>query len=147
MFGNKNVSESPSQYTNGKGMIISNRINQGTTLTGELESDGDVRVEGVIEGTVRTAAKVAIGATGLVNGDIICRNADIEGKVNGDLEVSELLTLKSTCIVEGNIYTAKIVIENGARFNGICTMGSKEKKGDAKEAIQAIIEPEKAGVR
>lgn len=46
MFGNKNVSESPSQYTNGKGMIISNRINQGTTLTGELESDGDVRVEG-----------------------------------------------------------------------------------------------------
>lgn len=147
MFGNKNVSESPSQYTNGKGMIISNRINQGTTLTGELESDGDVRVEGVIEGTVRTAAKVAIGATGLVNGDIICRNADIEGKVNGDLEVSELLTLKSTCIVEGNIYTAKIVIENGARFNGICTMGSKEKNGDAKEAIQAIIEPEKAGVR
>lgn len=101
----------------------------------------------MIEGTVRTAAKVAIGATGLVNGDIICRNADIEGKVNGDLEVSELLTLKSTCIVEGNIYTAKIVIENGARFNGICTMGSKEKKGDAKEAIQAIIEPEKAGVR
>ncbi|MBK6730207.1 MAG: polymer-forming cytoskeletal protein [Bacteroidetes bacterium] len=145
MFGNKNESEIPNP--NGKGMIISNRINQGTTFSGELESDGDVRVEGVIKGTVRTLAKVAIGASGLVNGDIICKNADIEGKVNGDLEVGELLTLKSTCIVEGNIYTNKIVIESGARFNGICTMGSKDKKGNATEAIKAIIEPEKAAVR
>lgn len=142
MFGNKNETENPSQTA--KGMIISNRVNQGTKLTGELESDGDIRVEGIIQGTVRTKAKVAVGGTGLIDGDIFCRNADIEGKVNGDIEVSELLTLKSNCVVEGNIYTNKIVIENGARFNGICTMGSKDKKTDATEAIKAIVQPEAA---
>lgn len=142
MFSSK--SNNDTQVQSGKGMVISNRINHGTTLNGELESDGDIRVEGIIRGTVRTSAKVAVGASGLVEGDINCRNADIEGNVVGDLEVSELLTLKGNCVVEGNIYTNKIVIENGARFNGLCTMGAKEKKHDAAEAFKAIVQQEAA---
>lgn len=126
MFGNKN---SDTQST--PGGIISNRINQGTTIEGLLDSDSDVRIEGIIRGTLKSKSKVAVGQTGLIEGDVLCKNADIEGKIIGDIEVSELLTLKSTCMVEGNIYTTKIVIENGARFNGICTMGTKEKNTNA----------------
>lgn len=113
--------------------MISNRINLGTTLKGAIESDGDIRIEGVIRGTLRTRSKVAVGQTGLIEGDVHCKTADIEGRIIGDLEVSDVLTLKSTAVVEGNIYTAKIIIENGARFDGICNMG-------AKEEIQNVIE-------
>lgn len=123
MFGNKqaNTQSAP-------GSFISNRINHGTTFEGSIISDGDIRIEGVIRGTMRTKAKVAVGPTGLIEGDVHCKSADIEGRIIGDLEVSEVLTLKATAVVEGNIYTAKIIIENGAHFDGICNMGTKERK-------------------
>ncbi len=123
MFANKN---NPTQAA--PSTFISNRINHGTIVEGKIESDGDIRVEGIIRGTMRTSAKVAVGPTGLIEGDVHCKSADIEGRITGDIEVSEVLTLKSTAIVEGNIYTAKIVIENGAHFDGICNMGTKEKE-------------------
>lgn len=123
MFGNKQ--SSPQSAPNS---FISNRINHGTTFEGSIMSDGDLRIEGIIRGTIHTKAKVAIGPTGLIEGDVHCKSADIEGRIVGDLEVSEVLTLKSAAIVEGNIYTAKIVIENGAHFDGICNMGTKERK-------------------
>ncbi len=145
MFGNNKTSEElPSM--NGKAQStsnISNRINVGTTITGEIESDGDIRIEGTIRGTLKTRAKVAIGNTGLIEGDIYCKTADIEGKVAGDIEVTELLTLKSTSTVEGNIYTNKIVIENGAQFNGICSMGLKEQ---AKTQELKIEKPAKEAI-
>lgn len=138
MFSNKtNLTQAaPSTF-------ISNRINHGTVLEGTITSDGDIRVEGVIRGTMRTTAKVAVGPTGLIEGDVHCKSADIEGRITGDIEVAEVLTLKSTAIVEGNIYTAKIVIENGAHFDGICNMGSKEK--DTK-VIHAQPEFEEAAI-
>ncbi len=135
MFANK---QNPTQNT--PGTFISNRINQGTTVEGTINSDGDIRVEGVIRGTLRTAAKVAVGTTGLIEGDVHCKSADIEGRITGDIEVSEVLTLKSTAIVEGNIYTAKIVIENGAHFDGICNMGTKEKEVKLTNARPALEE-------
>lgn len=127
MFQGKNTQTQASPNT-----LISNRINHGTVMEGTIESDGDIRVEGVIRGTMRTAAKVAVGPTGLIEGDVHCKSADVEGRITGDLEVSEVLTLKSTAIVEGNIYTSKIVIENGAHFDGICNMGAKEKEKTTK---------------
>lgn len=123
MFGNKqpNPSATPSS-------LISNRINHGTTFEGSITSDGDVRIEGVIKGTLHTKARVAVGQTGVIEGDVYCKTAEIEGRITGDLEVSEVLTLKASAIVEGNIYTAKIVIENGAHFDGVCNMGTKDRK-------------------
>ena len=123
MFGNKQ-----SNPQSAPGSFISNRINHGTTFEGSITSDGDIRIEGIIRGTLYTKAKVAVGQTGVIEGDVHCKSADVEGKIIGDLEVSEVLTLKSTAVVEGNIYTAKIVIENGAHFDGICNMGTKERK-------------------
>ncbi|MEZ5014808.1 MAG: polymer-forming cytoskeletal protein [Chitinophagales bacterium] len=122
MFGTKNTSDPATPNS-----LISNRINNGTVFTGTIESDSDIRVEGTVKGTLRIKSKVAVGQTGIVEGDVHCKTADIEGRIIGDLEVSEVLTLKSTAIVEGNIYTAKIVIENGAHFDGICNMGTKDK--------------------
>jgi len=123
MFGNKqpNPQATPNSF-------ISNRINHGTTFEGSLTSDGDVRIEGLIRGTLQTKAKVAVGPTGVIEGDVYCKSADIEGRITGDIEVSEVLTLKASAVVEGNIYTAKIVIENGAHFDGVCNMGTKERK-------------------
>ncbi|MFI5170863.1 MAG: polymer-forming cytoskeletal protein [Chitinophagales bacterium] len=142
MFGTKN---STTQST--PNSFISNRINLGTVVEGTLESDSDLRIEGTIKGTLRTKAKVAVGPTGLIEGDVHCKTADIEGSITGDIEVTEVLTLKASAVVEGNIYTAKIVIENGAHFDGICNMGAKETK-EPKESktINAFTQYEEATV-
>lgn len=143
MFNNKNTPDTSG--SNAKGMLVSNRINQGTEMTGELVSEGDIRVEGIIRGTIRCKAKVAIGSSGLVEGDIFCKSADIEGKVKGNMEISDTLILKSTSMVEGNLLTGKVVIENGARFNGNCQMGSREKKQHVDKTIAKALEAEAVG--
>jgi cytoskeletal protein CcmA (bactofilin family) len=137
MFGKKNANE-PVTNTPKNGMMISNRINHGTVVEGKVNSDGDIRIEGIIRGTLEVKAKLALGQTGIIEGDVFCKNADIEGKIMGDIEATDLLTLKATAFVEGNIYTSKIIIENGARFNGICSMGSKDKKLNAEQTLEAI---------
>lgn len=78
MFGNKQ--SSPQSAPNS---FISNRINHGTTFEGSIMSDGDLRIEGIIRGTIHTKAKVAIGPTGLIEGDVHCKSADIEGRIVG----------------------------------------------------------------
>ncbi|HAE14265.1 MAG: polymer-forming cytoskeletal protein [Chitinophagales bacterium] len=123
-------------------MLVSNRINHGTELTGELVSDGDIRVEGVIRGTIKCKAKVAIGPSGLVEGDIFCKSADVEGRVKGDVEVADTLILKATSSVDGNIQTGKIVVESGARFNGICNMGQREKKVHVEKPVARTLQTE-----
>lgn len=137
MFGNKTAND-PVANTQKNSSMISNRINQGTVVEGTVQSDGDIRIEGMVRGTLQVKAKLALGQTGIIEGDVVCRNADIEGKILGDIEVAELLTLKASSFVEGNIYTNKIIVENGARFNGICNMGSKDKKLNAEQTLEAI---------
>jgi cytoskeletal protein CcmA (bactofilin family) len=101
-----------------------NVIGEGTTITGDFVSKGDLRVDGVIEGNVVTQAKFILGASGLVKGNIDALNCDITGKVDGNVRIKELLLIKSGGQVNGDIRTSKIVLENGAEFNGNCTMGS-----------------------
>ncbi|MBC8173516.1 MAG: polymer-forming cytoskeletal protein [Chitinophagales bacterium] len=137
MFGNKNATD-PSVNAQKNGTMISNRINNGTIVEGQMDSDGDIRIEGMVRGTLRVKAKLALGQTGIIEGDVICKNADIEGRIIGDIEASELLTLKASSVVEGNIYTNKIVVEIGARFNGICNMGTKDKIQNAEQTLAAI---------
>ncbi len=113
-----------------------NIIGQGTTIQGEIVCDGDIRIDGMVKGTVTSKAKIVIGVTGSVDGDIICDNADISGKIFGTVEVDELLFLKSSAYIEGNITTGKFVVETGAKFNGSCRMGVKEIKPGEKHNIQ-----------
>lgn len=102
----------------------SNTIGKGTFLEGNIETHGNIRIEGKIKGDVRSKQKVALGNSSHVDGNIIAQNADIEGEVKGRIEIAELLVLKATAVINGDISTAKMVVEPGAIFNGACKMGS-----------------------
>jgi len=119
MFGK---SKETAQNTLGKTI---NLFAEGTHIKGDIKTTNDIRIDGIVEGKVTSDAKVVIGPGGKVTGDIICQNADISGKVIGSLEVGEILFLKTTGEIEGDITTDKLVIEAGAKFNGLCSMGQK----------------------
>jgi len=101
---------------------VPNIISQGTRLTGKIESDGDVRIDGWMSGSIRAKGKVVIGDKGYVEGEVNCLNTDISGEVKATLTVSELIVLKSSAKFTGDIVTKKISIEPGATFTGSCTM-------------------------
>src|SRR5690606_15374807 len=86
-------------------------------------SEADFRIDGKLEGNVKTSGKVVIGKDGYINGKVECVNADIEGKFNGELLVKDLLSLKASAIIEGTVSVAKLSVEPGATFNAACTMG------------------------
>ena len=115
-----------------------NIIGTGTQIEGEIKSENDIRVDGKVKGTVTSKSKIAVGSTGIVDGDLICDNADISGKVFGKVEVSDMLYLKSTGYLEGDIVTGKLVVEAGARFTGSCKMGVKEMKPSEKSTSQQL---------
>ncbi|MBK6484421.1 MAG: polymer-forming cytoskeletal protein [Chitinophagaceae bacterium] len=115
-----------------------NIIGAGTQIEGEIKSDNDIRVDGKMKGTIHSKSKVVIGSTGIVDGDMVCENADISGKVFGKVEVSDMLFLKSTGYLEGDIITGKLVVEAGARFTGSCKMGVKEMKPNEKPVSQQM---------
>lgn len=110
----------------------SNTIGKGTVLEGNIETYGNIRIEGKVIGNVKSKSKVALGNSSNIQGNIFAQNADIEGEVKGKIEISELLVLKATAIINGDIVTGKLVVEPGAVFNGSCKMGAavKDIKGD-----------------
>jgi len=99
-----------------------NLLGVGTTVEGTINTPGDIRIDGTFKGKISTSAKLVIGNTGIIEGDIICQNADIEGVVKANLKVIELMTLKATASVTGDLKVGKIAIENGAVFSGKCSM-------------------------
>jgi len=101
-----------------------NRINEGTNITGDIVSKGFFRIDGKIKGNVTTPNKVVIGKNGLIEGTLTCDNADIEGTFTGTLHVKELLSLRATAIINGEVNVSKLSVEPGATFNATCTMGS-----------------------
>ena len=100
-------------------------IGAGTTLTGDISSNSDLRIDGTIIGDVISTAKVIVGANGIVDGNISGNQADIIGKVIGNIKVKELLQLRGDCNVTGNLYAGKLQVEPSAVFNGECHMGDK----------------------
>jgi len=105
-----------------------NRVAQGTKLIGDLTSEGGFRIDGEIEGTIKTPGKVVVGKTGIVKGTLEGTNADFEGKFSGKLLLSGTLTLKSSARIEGEVIVSKLAVEPGATFNATCSM-----KGAIKE--------------
>ena len=97
-------------------------ISAGTTLTGDLNSNSDLRIDGTLVGNINSTAKVIIGANGTVKGDINGLQADILGRVTGAVKVKELLQLKGSSVVQGNIHAGKLQVEPTATFNGECHM-------------------------
>ena len=99
-----------------------NILSTGTTVKGDIKSNGDIRIDGTLIGSVNSKGKVVIGATGNIEGEIICQNADFSGVIKAKVVVTELLQLKSTAKISGDIITNKLAIEPGAKFSGTCNM-------------------------
>lgn len=99
-----------------------NLLGNGTTIKGDIESDGDFRIDGKLIGSIISKGKVVVGTTGNVEGEIRCKNADISGKLKAQLHVEELTSLKTTSDFSGDIKTGKLAIEPGAKFSGTCDM-------------------------
>lgn len=110
---------------NGKisGETLVNQVKSGTVIDGDIKSNGDIRIDGTLTGTLDAQGRVVIGPTGVINGDIVCQNAEIMGSVKGTISVSELLSLKASAKINGDIVTGKLSIEPGASFSGACSMG------------------------
>lgn len=120
-----------------------NLIGAGTTIEGQVKSNGDIRIDGTIIGSVTSKSKVVVGSTGKIEGDIFCQNADVSGAVRGKTNITEMLFLKATAIVSGDINTGKLVVEVGAAFTGNCNMGpmiKDIKHGDKPTEIQQLKE-------
>jgi cytoskeletal protein CcmA (bactofilin family) len=101
----------------------SNIITKGTTLEGNLESNGNIRIEGTVRGNVQTEAKIVLGHSSKIEGDVVAQNAEVEGELKGNIRVFDTLILKPSSLIHGDITTNKLIVESGAAFNGACRMG------------------------
>lgn len=104
---------------------VINLIAKGTKITGDLLSDSDIRVDGELIGNLETKGRLVIGASGKVEGDIRCKSCEIAGNQTGKMFIAELLSLRTSSKVSGDVITGKLSIEPGAFFIGTCTMGDE----------------------
>ena len=103
---------------------VVNMIGIGTTINGDIQSKGDIRVDGTLKGSVTTEGKVVLGKEGVIEGDVVCKNADVSGILKAKITVSQLLSLKTSAKLNGDITTNKLSIEPGSEFTGSCSMGA-----------------------
>jgi len=99
-----------------------NSIMEGTSIEGEIRSDSNIRIDGRVKGTVSARGRVIVGQTGTIEGEVVCQSSDIEGTVIGKINCQDLLSLKATAKLQGDINTKKLAIEPGAVFTGNCSM-------------------------
>jgi len=104
---------------------VINLIGKGTVITGDIKSEGDIRIDGELNGNISSNGRVVVGDTGKVTGEVVCKNCEVAGHVKGKLKVEQLITLKSTSTVQGEISTDKLSIEPGSVFSGNCMMGNQ----------------------
>ena len=111
-----------------EGLSTQNIISQGTKIVGDFNSEGDFRIDGAVEGNIKTSGKVVVGKSGSIRGTLQGTDAYFEGKFSGKLALSGTLTLKATANIEGEVVVGKLAVEPGANFNVTCVM-----KGAVKE--------------
>jgi cytoskeletal protein CcmA (bactofilin family) len=134
-----------------KGDNVISIIGPGMRVVGDCETDGTLRIEGVVEGTVRAAKAVVIGKDGMVKGDVVTQDAIIGGRVNGAVVAESRLELQATCLIEGEIRARRIKLDEGGRVNGTVQTGEIKPPAPAqlpplKEAKPAAQIPVGAGV-
>lgn len=123
MFSDNKKDKQPTE-----GLSSQNIISQGTKIVGDFNSEGDFRIDGTVEGNIKTSGKVVVGKSGLIKGTLQGTDAYFEGKFSGKLALSGTLTLKSSAHIEGEVVSGKLAVEPGATFNVTCIM-----KGTVKE--------------
>ena len=144
MFNNKEDKKVEAEITSS-----SNTIAKGTILYGDIETHGNLRVEGKVEGNIKTKSKIVLGKSSEVIGNIKAQNAEVEGIVSGRLDVSDMLVLKTSSTIEGDITANKLIVEAGAKFNGGCKMGNvhalPKNEPLKSEKSTPVKEPQQAG--
>lgn len=131
MFGSKKVTEEvktvgvkPTLSSNDNAL---NSLVRGTTVEGSVVAESDIRIDGTIRGTLTCSAKVIIGPSGLIDGEVKCQNAVIEGKFYGKLKVIDLLSVKESAEVVADVITSKLSVAPGAIFDVTCKMKTDPK--------------------
>jgi len=138
MFSDSKKDKQMTEGTSNKNIIA-----QGTKMVGDLTSQGDLRIDGVIEGNIKTSGKVVVGKSGLIKGTLNSTDAYFEGKFSGKLELSGTLTLKASAHIEGEVVAGKLAVEPGATFNVSCIMkGTVKEMNNGGQAIQQKRKPE-----
>lgn len=108
-----------------------NLISTGTEITGNITSTGDIRIDGNLNGNLNTRGKVVIGPSGRVKGEVVCKNLEVSGTIEGKVAIENLLNLKASSKINGEIMTSRLSIEPGAKFTGTCKMSEDERDGGA----------------
>ncbi len=98
------------------------RISTGTVIKGEISSPNDLRIDGSFEGKIASKGRVVVGEKAVINGDIVCENLDLWGKITGTLHVKDTLSLKAGSRIKGDINVKRLAVELGAHFDGNCHM-------------------------
>jgi len=151
MFGSKkkenNTSSKGSMMPGGGASHSLNTLVKGTLIEGTVKSESDIRIDGTIKGSLTCDAKVIIGPSGYVEGEIKCENAVIEGRFEGNLYVTDLLNVRETAEIQGDVRTNKLIVQSGAIFNVGCKMGSSSHEySKAKENIVQTAAKQEAGI-
>ena len=126
------------------GLTQQNTIAKGTTIVGDVISEGGFRIDGTLKGNLKTTGKVVIGKSGTINGSLEGTNADFEGAFVGKLTLSETLTLRSSANVEGEVVVGKLAVEPGATFNAVCSMRGAVKELKANDQQQKTSKEEQS---
>lgn len=116
-----------------------NLIGFGTEIHGDVTCNGDLRIDGTLIGNIAAKGKIVIGETGKIKGEISCKNSDVSGFIDGKVTVAELLSLKSSSKVLGDIFTSRLAIEPGSKFTGYCSMSNEN---DTTSKIQPNVPAE-----
>ena len=111
-------------------------IESSTKIIGEIFSEADFRIDGIVEGNITTTGKIVVGKSGKINGKINCSNADISGSISGKIEVNEVLSLMSESLIQGDIVTGKLSVEEGAQVEASISM----KSGKQLKAVESKTE-------
>ncbi len=144
MFGSSNGKDSKDKGKKSPlagNATSSNLLVRGTSVEGSISTETDIRLDGKMTGQLNSKGKVIIGPSGEMKGDIECQNAVIEGHFHGNLVVHELLMVKETAHIEGDVRTNKLIVQSGSVFNVTCGMG----KGLAKKSKRESVELEELG--
>lgn len=115
-----------------------NIIGNGTSVTGDVNSSGDIRIDGKLQGNLNSKSKLVLGSTGKLIGEVFCKNAEISGEIDGKITVEELLVLKASAQINGDIIASKLSIEPGAVFTGTCNMGGNIKNQELNSDIPDV---------
>lgn len=136
MFNKKE--ETPQSFS----MQVINNIGSGTTIEGNVKTEGDIRIDGKIIGNVFSKGRLVTGATSHITGDIVCTNGNFEGTIKGNIQVIETLKVTKTANIDGNITSKKLIVDEGAIIQAKITMSGTNNGG----ANKPFVNPQQQNV-